>query len=197
MKIGIYGGTFSPVHNGHIRAAKLFMQYSDLDKLIIMPAGIPPHKKISYPIAPEIRLEMCKAAFLPLSPIVEVSDYEIKKEGKSYTVLTAEHFLKLGELCILCGEDMICSLDTWYRADELMKMVSFAAIAREEDGFGRVKEAALRLKRDYGANIHLIREKALEVSSTEIRDAISGGEDVSSLVPECVLRIINENGLYR
>ncbi len=197
MKIGIYGGTFSPVHNGHVRAAKLFMQYVKLDKLIIMPTGIPPHKEVTEPITSQMRYEMCKAAFLPLSPIVEVSDYEIKKEGKSYSILTVEHLSREGDaLCLLCGEDMICSLDSWYRADELMKKAEFATIAREEDGKERVLEAARKLEENFGARITVINEPALQISSTEVREAVAAGRDVSKLVPEAVLRIIKENGLY-
>ena len=197
MKIGIYGGTFSPVHNGHVRAAWLFMEHVKLDKLMIMPAGIPPHKEMECPVSADVRLEMCKAAFLPLSPIVEVSDYEISKEGKSYSILTVEHFENEGELCILCGEDMICSLDRWFRAEELMKKAEFAAMAREDDGLSRVEEAAERLRREYGARITVIKEPALEVSSTEVREAIKNGSDASNLVPCAVLNIINEKGLYR
>jgi len=197
MKIGIYGGTFSPVHNGHVRAALLFMEYVKLDKLMIMPAGIPPHKEMKCPVSAETRLEMCKAAYLSLSPIVEVSDYEIKKEGKSYTVLTVEHFEDEGELCILCGEDMICCLDSWYRAEELMKKAEFAVMARKDDGLSRVEAAAERLRREYGAKITVIKEPALEISSTGVREAIKSGLDVAEMVPPAVLDIINEKGLYR
>lgn len=197
MKIGIYGGTFSPVHNGHVRAAKLFIEKAELDKLLIMPAGIPPHKTVSYPVDATLRFEMCKAAFEDISDVIEVSDFEINKSGKSYTVETVEHFCDQGDISVLCGEDMICSLDTWFRAVDLMKTCSFYALARENGGESRVAEAADRLIRDYGASVTVIYEQPLEISSTEIRDAVSKGKDVSGLVPAKVYEIINKYGLYR
>lgn len=197
MKIGIYGGTFSPVHNGHVRAAKLFLQYISPDRLIIMPAGIPPHKQMDIPVSCGLRLEMCKAAFEEISERVEISDFEMNRKGKSYTVETVEHFSELGQVFVLCGEDMICSLDTWYRAGDLMQMAEFVAIAREEGGTRRVFEAAERLRREYGARITVIDERPLEISSTAVRNALKNGEDVSDLVPSRVIDIINENGLYR
>lgn len=196
MKTGIYGGTFSPVHNGHVRAAELFLEKLSLDRLIIMPAGIPPHKEVTQKVDGAIRYEMCLAAFLPLSDKVEVSDFEIKKDGKSYTIDTARHF-EGDELWILCGEDMLLSLDTWYRADELMRRCSFAALSRTLGENEKMRLHAEKLRDEYGAVIEIIDAEPFEVSSTEIREKVKSGEDISSLVPGGVLEIINDRNLYR
>lgn len=196
MKTGIYGGTFSPVHNGHVRAAELFLEKLSLDRLIIMPAGIPPHKEVTERVDGSIRYEMCRAAFLPLSDRVEVSDFEIKKEGKSYTIDTARHF-EGDELWILCGEDMLLSLDTWYRADELMRRCSFAALSRMLGENEKMRLHAEKLRGEYGAVVEIIDGEPFEVSSTEIRERVKLGEDISSLVPAGVLKIINDRNLYR
>ena len=106
MKLGIYGGTFSPVHTAHIRAAEAFLTQCELDKLLIIPAGIPPHKVVKGNITFEQRLQMCFLAFSDL-PKTEISDIELNRDGKSYTVMTVrelegEHI----ELFLLCGTDM-------------------------------------------------------------------------------------------
>lgn len=196
MKTGIYGGTFSPVHNGHVRAAELFLENLSLDRLVIMPAGIPPHKEVREQVDGFVRYEMCQAAFLPLSDKVEVSDFEIKKEGKSYTIDTVSHF-EDDELWLLCGEDMLLCLDKWYRAEELMRRCSFAVLARTHGSGETIYRYAEKLRSEYGAQIEIIDGEPFEVSSTEIREKVRCGTDVSALVPTEVLKIINDRDLYR
>lgn len=197
MNIGLYGGTFSPVHNGHVRAAKLFLEKYGFDKLIIMPAGIPPHKASPTDVKAKDRLEMCRLAFERISPVVEVSDFEINKAGKSYTVETVEYLMSQNHgVTVLCGEDMILCLDTWHRAAELMKMCRFAAMVRCDGSREKVIKKIEELKRDYGADIDLIDADPLEISSTEIRGAMEDGKLLSHLVPESVAEYIKKNRLY-
>ena len=118
-KIGLYGGTFGPPHLGHVYAAKTFLREVAPDRLLIMPAGIPPHKEKAAGDTPELRLAMCRAAFGDL-PHTEISDYEIRKPGKSYTVETLEHLAAPGrEITMLCGTDMFLTLDHWHRAPDI------------------------------------------------------------------------------
>lgn len=196
MKTGIYGGTFSPVHMGHVRSCSLFLDAFCLDRLVVMPAGIPPHKEMTDRVAGDVRLEMCRAAFLPLSPKIEVSDFEIKKGGKSYTIDTVRHYAG-DDVILLCGTDMLLCLDCWMRAAELMSLCQFAVIPRRADETEKILRCAERLKREYGARISLIDAEPLEVSSSEIRERIRRGDDVSSLVPGGVMEIIRDRGLYR
>jgi len=121
MRLGIYGGTFAPIHNAHIRVAKAFYNEFLLDKLMIIPAGIPPHKQIAKDDSPEKRLRMCQLAFEGCKGF-EISDIELKREGKSYTVMTLRE-LKNEEtdIYMLCGTDMILSFDQWFCFDEIFR----------------------------------------------------------------------------
>ena len=199
MKIGLYGGTFSPVHLGHVRAARAFLEDVLPDLLIIMPAGNPPHKNEWGGVGAQCRFEMCEAAFKAVSDRVAVSDYEIKKNAKCYTYETVTHLKEIypgSDITVLCGEDMILCLDEWFEAEKLMKQCSFKALARGSNN-KKLKEKIALLNKKYGADISLIAAEPIEISSTEIRNMIANGEDVSSFVPEKVLEIINEKHLYR
>ena len=109
-KLGIYGGTFSPIHNGHIRAAEKFLSDIDLDRLLIMPAAIPPHKAADG-VSGEDRLEMARIAFEGADPRLEVCDFEVRREGRSYTINTLEHFTSPDRrIYMLVGTDMLLTL---------------------------------------------------------------------------------------
>jgi nicotinate-nucleotide adenylyltransferase len=111
-KLGIYGGTFNPIHNGHIKAAEAFYDTVGLDELLIMPTFVSPHKEMMKGDDPSYRLEMTSLAFDGNVRNITVSDYEISKGGKSYTYLTLEHFSSSDtELFFLMGTDMFLCLD--------------------------------------------------------------------------------------
>ena len=144
-KIGLYGGTFGPPHLGHVYAAKTFLREVAPDRLLIMPAGIPPHKEKAAGDTPELRLAMCRAAFGDL-PHTEISDYEIRKPGKSYTVETLEHLAAPGrEITMLCGTDMFLTLDHWHRAPDIFALCTVACLARENGMETAIRETAERL----------------------------------------------------
>lgn len=129
-KIGLYGGTFSPPHYGHIRAAESFISGVELDELYVMPANIPPHKMIDAGDDPKIRLEMCRAAFGDI-PKVTVSDYEIEKSGVSYTIDTLEHLTENGEeVYLLCGDDMFLTLESWRRGEDILRTANIVLMRR-------------------------------------------------------------------
>ena len=126
-KLGLYGGTFAPPHYGHIHAVKTFLEEVSLDRVLIMPTYQPPHKAKAAGDTPEVRLEMCRAAFGDI-PGAEVSDYEIRKADVSYTVQTLEHLAAPDrEIYLLCGTDMFLTLDRWYRAAEIFRQRLFEA----------------------------------------------------------------------
>lgn len=144
MKVGIFGGTFNPVHNGHLKAARAFLQQVALDRLYVIPDGIPPHKEIAKDDDPELRLEMTRLAFEGIPEFagrVIVSDIEVRHEGKSYTYRTLRHFAALGfsDLYLYCGTDMLLTLDEWYHFEDILSMCTIAYAARE-----RQDEAARR-----------------------------------------------------
>ena len=133
MRIGIYGGTFAPVHRGHVAAAEAFMKQMELDLLYIIPAGIPPHKQIDAADDPKHRLAMCELAFAGMKNVI-VSDMEICREGKSYTVDTLRALS--GEdrrLFLLMGTDMMLTLDEWREPQEIFRLCYPIYIRREQD----------------------------------------------------------------
>ena len=198
MKLGIYGGTFAPIHNAHVKAAKAFRDELDLDKILIIPAGIPPHKQTTKGDKPEQRLQMCKLAFEGEIGI-EVSDIELVRSGKSYTVLTLRELAAEDrELYFLCGTDMLLSFDRWYCFEEIFKLCTLVYARRENDRSidPLVEEKIKEYKERYGARIKKLSCDVLELSSTEVREMIKNGEDVTKLIPVNVHEFIKENRLY-
>jgi nicotinate-nucleotide adenylyltransferase len=199
MRTGIFGGTFSPIHNGHVKAALSFRDEMNLDVLYVIPDRIPPHKQISGNDDPFLRLEMVKKVFEGEEKII-VSDTELKREGKSYTVYTLPEFMGNGELFLLCGTDMFLSFDTWFRFEEIFRMCTLVLMQRETanpETKSKIEEKKKLYTEKYGAKIEIIKEEPFEISSSEIRAMVSRGEDISAYVPECVRGIIEEKSLYR
>lgn len=182
MKIGIYGGTFDPPHLGHMEAARASVAVLGLDKLIFMPAKQPPHKQLSPNSAsPEQRLAMTElmADGLLLPRVTEVSDLELKREGKSYTSDTLRELKKSypeDELWLLMGTDMFLTLQNWHEADQIMQMAGIAAFARaESDSDEMLHIQGKYLSETYGARITIVQlPKIREISSTQVREQKSG-----------------------
>ena len=198
-RIGIYGGTFSPPHNGHIHAARAFLREMALDKLLIVPTFIPPHKARTETTDASDRLNMCALAF-SFSENIEISDLEIKRQGTSYTsdtlrALSAEE----RQLFFLCGTDMLLTLDRWHEPDVIFRLADIVCVARENDAIVRrsLEEKAALYRQKYTARVHLLTLPALELSSSEIRAAIADGKPWESLLPASVADYIKEKGLYR
>ena len=135
-KLAVFGGTFSPVHNGHIAAMKTYADIVRPDALYIIPTAIPPHKDRVDTVRDTDRLSMLQLAVSGFNTECEivVSDIEILRGGKSYTVDTVDYLLNIAnEVIIYCGTDMILTLDKWHDFDRLLKTVSVAYMQREED----------------------------------------------------------------
>ncbi len=198
-RVGIYGGTFAPIHNGHVAAAKAFMEQMKLDYLFIIPAYLPPHKQIDASDDPIFRLKMCELAFEGVEGIV-VSDCEIARGGKSYTYDTlCELTRENTRLFLMCGTDMVLTFDTWYRFEDIFKMCYPVYVRREDDALigNRVLAKITEYYQRYGVMFRKIITPPIDISSTQIRQRVQRGEDISSLVPCGVERFIRENGLYR
>lgn len=194
-KIGIFGGTFSPPHKGHVRSAELFAAQRQLDELHILPAGIPPHKESDGQATAEDRLAMCRLAFGHI-PGVTVSDREIRREGKSYTVLTLREYAEMGiHPEMLVGTDMLLCLDRWYCFREILSLATVVCMRRESDAdTGHLLlEKAEALRADYGAKIVFLDGDALELSSSAVRASLS---DRHALLPPSVVDYIEKRGLY-
>ena len=199
LRIGIFGGTFAPVHNGHVEAAKAFMEQMKLDYLYIMPACMPPHKQIDSSDDPIYRLKMCELAFSGIDGVL-ISDLEIKRGGKSYTYDTLVELSRPdARLFFMCGTDMVLTFDTWYRAEDLFKLCYPVYVRRENDPImtQRIVEKINGYYQKYGVMFRRIITEPITLSSTQIRNKVAAGEDISALVPSEVERFIKENGLYR
>ena len=200
MRIGIYGGTFSPPHAGHIRAAVQFLSVCDLDRLYILPTATPPHKEISPNDDPARRLAMCHLAFNGIDDRIVVSDYEQKRGGKSYTILTLEHFrLMSPDLVLLCGTDMFLTLDKWYQAEEIFKLCYPIYIRRENDPIITKKILAKigEYTEKYNAVVRRVVTDPIELSSSLVRKTLHEGKNISSMVCPEVAKYIEDHGLFR
>jgi nicotinate-nucleotide adenylyltransferase len=195
-RIGILGGTFNPIHNGHIMLAQYCKNEVQLDKIILVPTCTPPHKSNKHLADESHRLKMCSLASNGIKGF-EVSDVEIRRKGKSYTYETLSYFKEIypdDELYFIMGADMFLSLPKWYRAEELMKNFKFIAIDRE-GSFQEKKEQFDKVVALTDATF--INVKTPEISSTMVRDAVKAGKSISEFVPKAVEDYIHEHGLYK
>ena len=195
-RIGIFGGTFNPPHIGHIEAARSFVSSMHLDRLIIMPSYIPPHKVYNSKVSCEERFEMCKIAFKDIDKAT-VSDLEISRGGTSYTYLTLEELSsEYSELYFLCGTDMILSMDTWKNPDIIFSLANICYIRRElnQDITRQISDKCTLYSKKFNARIIAIDAPVIDISSSEIRE---GYCDLSRYLTEGVLNYISEKGLYK
>ena len=198
LRVGVFGGTFAPVHNGHVAAAKAFMEQMKLDYLFVIPNCIPPHKEPDSFDDPLYRLKMCELAFENIDGVV-ISDVEISRGGKSYTYDTLKELERPNtRLFLLCGTDMVLSFDTWYRYEDILKMCYPAYVRREDDPV-ITKRIVAKLGEYYekhGVMFRKIITEPVKISSTEIKRAVREGRDISAMVPPSVEKFIRENRLY-
>ena len=198
LRVGIYGGTFAPVHNGHVAAAKAFMEQMKLDYLFIIPTCLPPHKQIGFSDDPTYRLRMCELAFKDIDGVV-VSDMEIKRGGRSYTYDTLVELTRPNtRLFLMCGTDMVLTFDTWYRFEDIFKLCYPVYIRRENDPImtNRIVDKITEYYNKYGVMFRRIITEPIELSSTMVRQMVANGQDISGLVPKRVAEFIVENKLY-
>ena len=201
MKIGVYGGTFNPIHNGHVHLAREFIRRLGLDRALLIPTGAPPHKAAPELAPAEDRLAMCALAAAEITEApVEVSRIEVDRAGKSYTAQTLAALRERypeDELVLLMGEDMFLTVDQWFQAEKILSTATLAASPRSRDGLTRLLEKKAALERDFGARCVVEDIPFLDVSSTQARAAIDRGLPLSGLVPEAVAAYIQAHGLYR
>ncbi len=202
LKIGIYGGTFDPVHLGHIRSAFAFLTSCQLDRLFIIPNFIPPHKTIFAGDDPKMRMQMLKIAFSPLpfyDDKIIISDFEIRNRETSYTYKTLEHFKWISkDLTILCGTDNFLNLENWKNFERIFELASVAHIVRPNtyDESEDILKTKARYKEKYNARLIDVPMAPIELSSTEIREKIKRHENTSSLLPPDVRAFIDKYNLY-
>ena len=197
MRLGIFGGAFNPVHNGHINLAKSYLNSLNLDKLLIIPTGNPPHRDAAGLADGKSRLDMLSLAFGGVDKI-EVSDIEFQRKEKSYTYETVKEIRKIyadAEIFLIIGADQFLSFDKWYRYEDLLKEVVLCTAAREENMRDAI-EAYAKVLLGGKYNYFLADFSPIVVSSSEIREKLIKREDISQLVPEKVYEYIKDKELY-
>ena len=197
--IGIFGGTFSPFHNGHLRALKLFSQKYAFDKIFVIPTGIPPHKNREEGTSDEDRLAMARIAALAV-PQAEACGYEIQKGGKSYTAKTLAHFREVypdARLVLYTGSDMFLTIQDWYAPEQIFAPAQISVFSRTGNDLPQLKAHSAFLAERYGAKSTVFCDEPFPLSASEIRQKLARGEDCSALLPEKVYDYIKRKNLYR
>lgn len=197
MRIGIFGGAFNPVHNGHLNIADAFYEDLSLDKLLFIPTAKPPHKSDEGLLSGEDRVNMLRLA-LENKPY-EISTIEFEREDKSYTYNTLLELKKLypdSDFFLIIGADQFVNFDKWYRYSDILNMVTLCTSARENE---EEKQLIIKSAKRLGIKdrFYMSSRAVIRVSSSEIRKKIKNGSDVSMLLPKKVFDYISEKGLYR
>lgn len=196
-KVVIFGGTFNPIHLGHVEIINKVLELDDYDRIIVMPTALPPHKISSDLACDADRFEMCKLATDGIDR-VEVSDLELLRGGKSYTYDTLKHFIKSApeiKLSLVCGGDMIVTFKEWYRYEDILKLAEIIAVRRVGIDDKKFKDAVIDLV-NIGGVVEVLNGEICDISSTEIKKHLNDIEYLKRFLPENVCNYIINNNLY-
>lgn len=195
-RIGIIGGTFDPIHLAHVNIAKEAKDRLNLDKVIFIPAGSQPLKIDKKVTRASLRFNMVEKAIEGYDGF-EVSDYEIKKQGLSYTFETLEHFKKEDEeLFFITGADCLLSLEKWKNVKRIFELCTLVVLTRpgyDERSLYKQKDY---IEEKYNGKIVILELEGIDISSTEIRGLVREGKNISKLVASEVFKLIKNNDLY-
>lgn len=214
-KVGLFGGTFDPIHFGHLRAAEEIREILGLEKIYFVPTSVPPHKTIPDMASPHHRLKMLELAVND-NNFFNISDIEIKRGGKSYTIETLRYFsdtFPLFDLYFIAGSDLFSEIDSWKDYKKIFMASNFAVIERPGSGFELPGILPLEIKDDFryykaynnltlyinknSKILSLVKIDGLEISSTKIRELVKNFKSIKYLVPSDVEAYILEHGIYK
>lgn len=197
MRRAIYGGSFNPIHNDHIKLALQFAQQFELDKVTLIPTNVTPLKDNSHIALGEHRYQMCLLATRDY-PQLEVSDIELRRQGESYTSDTIAELLNQDDsLYLIVGADMYMTLDKWHECQYIFEHVTILVAPRGDDDYDSLEEKYLMYREQYGCKTLIAHQAIGELSSTTVREGIASGADVSAMVDPLVLDYIRQHDLYR
>jgi len=189
-KIGIFGGTFDPIHNGHLITAQSVKEIRNLEKIIFIPAYISPHKQNAEASSAQHRLNMLKIALDDI-PFFEYSDFEIKQHTISYSIDTLRELKKsYDEIDLIIGYDNIFQFHTWKDPDEIFKLANVVVLKRKSSH-------PIDYVDKYVESAHFVETRGIEISATDIRNRVNADLPIYYLVPEKVLEYINKHKLYK
>lgn len=211
--MGLFGGTFNPIHQGHLRGAEEVREALGLREVVFIPAAIPPHKGTVGLAEAEHRLEMVRRAISD-HPFFRVSDIEVRREGKSYSIETIRHFRQSdpnSDIHFILGQDAFLEIETWKDFQDLFSLAHFVVMVRLPGGEGARPSGLPPTLREVfqfdpgqqvwvhrsGHAIHFREITCLDISSTKVRRLIAEGKSPRYLIPKEVAAYIEEHGLYR
>ncbi len=198
-KVGIMGGTFDPIHYGHLVIANEVLFKFNLKKIIFVPTGKPPHKR-SAALADSYHRYMMSQFATMTNPDFDVSNIEVEKDGISYTVDTIEELKKKYEktrFYFITGTDAVLDLPNWKSPEKILKLCTFISVNRPGYVDDELENKLNNLMEDYNGEILSIKAPQLKISSTDIRDRISENRPIKYLLPENVEQYILKKGLYK
>lgn len=198
-RLGILGGTFDPIHLGHIRMAEEAYRQANLDQVLFQPSKVPPHKRNR-----KITAEIHRAAMIKLAiqnkPQFAYSDFELQREGITYTADTLRLLQEQNPNHVyyfILGGDSLFQLETWYHPEEIMRRVGILAISRYGMGQEKIRNQIERLRQNYQARIQVVEMPRMDISSSDIRDKVLQRESLQGMVPDAVERYIRKHSLYQ
>jgi nicotinate-nucleotide adenylyltransferase len=193
VTVGLLGGAFDPPHNGHVALARAAIEHFGLDRLVVVPTGTPPHKRV--PTDAETRFRLAQAAFAELSGI-ELSRYELDRDGPSYTVDTARWAAeRFGDAIFLVGADEFCDFLSWHDPNGVLDAVRIGVASRP--GFPRERLDAVLAGLERPDRVELFEIDPLPIESRELRARVARVESIDRDVPSPVARLVSELGLYQ
>jgi nicotinate-nucleotide adenylyltransferase len=212
MKIGLMGGTFNPIHCGHLRIAEEALKLCGLDRVLFIPAADPPHKPLAGEVPFAVRCEMVRMAIAGDSAF-ELSELEGDREGKSYSIDTIELFRRqrsADSLYFIIGSDSFFEIGLWHRYAEIFRSCNLIVVERPGRPVAKPLEALpvairgefdynenlCRLQHESGQHVHILKGRPLDISSTEIRCLVAAGSPITNLVPPVVEAYIKDQRIY-
>jgi nicotinate-nucleotide adenylyltransferase len=208
MRLGLFGGTFNPIHIGHLRVAEEVRESLELERIIFVPSYLPPHKDLSDNVEGTRRLEIVKRA-VRSNPCFDVSSYEVDSGGSSYSIRTISHIREVYGCTpyFILGRDAFNEISSWYRAPDLFDLTHFVVMSRPDsvrlplhdilgESAGRFRQTPRGFINESGNEIIFVEVTAYAVSSTRIREAIRQGRSIRYLVPEEVHDYIRNERIY-
>lgn len=214
MRIGLFGGTFDPIHWGHLRSAEEVREAFDLDRVFFIPASIPPHKRGQTRTPARDRLEMVRLG-VAKNPRFTVSTVEIARPGVSYSIDTIRHFAedqcKGASLYFIIGLDAFAEIGTWKDFGKIFPLCNFIVTSRPGNGYASpLRGTSIAVRRLFcydfkrkiyihrcGTSLHFVKLTDFAVSASDIRDRVRQGKSIRYLVPSRVEAYIKKNGLYQ
>jgi nicotinate-nucleotide adenylyltransferase len=199
LKIGIMGGTFNPIHYGHLIVAEDVREKCRLDKVLFVPSGQPPHKPDSEVISAEHRYQMVRLA-VESNPFFEASEIEKDRAGLTYTINTLQELKRIygdASIYFIIGADVAGELITWKEYEKVFQMCEFIAVWRPGYDKSAFASAVEFNEKNLGAKIWTVQSRAIDISSTDIRERCKRSKSIKYLVPDRVEEYINAHGLYR